>query len=181
MKKQINDQAVYLKEPPAESMLGDFFHEELKDLYRAELYVERIVPAMKMAASAGELVAAFEAHYEQTLLHLQKVEQIFDMLGYLPEAKKCEAMEGLVKEAERVINETENGTATRDTGLIMAAQKIEHYEIATYGCLQQVAVSSGYEEVADILQQILIEKKESDKILTFIAETHINYEPSIEE
>jgi ferritin-like metal-binding protein YciE len=181
MKKHLNDQAVYLQESAAESMLGDFFHDELKDLYRAELYVETILPAMKMAASSGELVAAFEAHYEQTLSHLNRLEQIFHMLGFAPEAKKCEAMEGLVKEAERVINETEIGTATRDTGLIMAAQKIEHYEIATYGCLHKVAISSGYDEIAGILLELLNEKKETDKILTFIAENHISYEPSIEE
>jgi ferritin-like metal-binding protein YciE len=181
MKKQLNDQAVYLQEAPAESMLGDFFHEELKDLYRAELYVAKILPEMKMAASSGELVAAFEAHYDQTQSHLNRLEQIFDMLGYPPEAKKCEAMEGLAKEAERVINETEYGTATRDTGLIMAAQKIEHYEIATYGCLQQVAISSGYDEIAGILFELLTEKKETDKILTFIAENCISYEPTIEE
>lgn len=181
MKNQTNEPAIYLKEAPGESMLGDFFHGELKHLYCGELSARQILPDMKMAAASGELVAAFEAHYEQTLEHLAKLEQVFSLLGYEPEAKGCEAMEGLVKEAERVMNETESGTATRDTALIMAAQKIEHYEIATYGSLHQVAIASGYDDIALILQAILTEKKETDKILTFIAENHLDYEPTIEE
>jgi ferritin-like metal-binding protein YciE len=181
MKNQSNEQGLLVRDAPGESMLGEFFHGELKDLYQSEMHSREILPVMKMAASCGALVAAFEAHYEQTLEHLDRLKQVFYMLGYPPEAGKCEAMEGLVAEAERMIGETENGTATRDTGLIMTAQKIEHYEIATYGSLQQVAVSLGYDEAAAVLQQVLSEKKETDKVLTYIAENYLDYEPTIEE
>jgi ferritin-like metal-binding protein YciE len=170
-----------VKEPGSESMLADFFHEELKEVFSAEQRLSEALPELKMAASSGELVAALEAECEQTRDHVYRVEEIFELLGYRPEGKKSEAMEGLIKEAKRAIEETENGTATRDTALIIAAQKIDHYEIAVYAGMQQVAVSLGYDSVASILQNILSEKKETDMILTFISENHINYEPVIEE
>jgi ferritin-like metal-binding protein YciE len=90
---------------------------------------------MKKAASTQELQDAFEEHLQVTKTHVERLEQVFDLLGHKAQAKKCEAMEGLTKEGESIIEETEEGTATRDVGLIMAAQKVEHYEIATYGGL----------------------------------------------
>ena len=98
-----------------------------------------------------------------------------------PQAKKCDAMEGLIKEGESIIEETEEGSMTRDAGIIMAAQKVEHYEIATYGTLAQLATTMGMDEVADILRQTLEEEKQTDETLTEIAESSINYEAGEEE
>lgn len=181
MEKQTNNMTENVNKFHSDSMLGDFFYEELKDLYCSELCVMAALREMKMAASSGELVAAFEAYGEQTVEHTSNLEKVFDLLEYEPKRGKCEAMEGLIKEAVRMIGETEDGTATRDTALITAGQKIVHYEIAAYGCLQQVAISQGYDNAAMILQSILQEKKETDKIFTYITEAHINYEPVVEE
>jgi ferritin-like metal-binding protein YciE len=181
MKRETNDLTVNGNEIHGDSMLGDLFYEELKDLYSSEFCITETLRVMKMASSSGELVAAFEACYEQTVDHISKLEQVFEMLECELKKGKCEAMEGLKKEAERLISETEDGTATRDTALIAVVQKIVHFEIAAYGCLQQVAISQGYENAALILQTVLQEKKESDKIFTFVTETHIKYEPVVEE
>jgi ferritin-like metal-binding protein YciE len=109
------------------------------------------------------------------------LEQVFEALGEKAVAKKCDAMEGLVKEGESIIEDTEAGTATRDVGLIIAAQKVEHYEIATYGGLHQLAVTMGHDEVAGILEETLNEEKEADQLLTDIAENKVNYEANSEE
>ena len=103
------------------------------------------------------------------------------MLGHKAQAKKCDAMEGLVKEAESIVEDTDEGTATRDVGIIMAAQKAEHYEIATYGGLTTLAKTLGYEEVAEILATTLNEEKETDERLTEIAENNVNYAAAGEE
>jgi ferritin-like metal-binding protein YciE len=103
------------------------------------------------------------------------------MLEKKSQAKKCDAMEGLVEEAESIIEDTDAGTATRDVGLILAAQKVEHYEIATYGGLTQLAKTIGRDDIAELLGETLNEEKTADELLTEIAESHINYEASTEE
>ena len=175
-KKNSNDKA-----PVEDSKLAEFFHDELKDIYWAEKHLLKAIPKMQKAATSEELAAAFADHLEVTKEHVTRLENVFEILGHKPQAKKCDAMDGITKEGESIIEDTEAGTATRDVGLIMAAQKVEHYEIATYGGLHQLALTLGYEDVAEILETTLTEEKETDEKLTEIAENHVNYEASTEE
>jgi ferritin-like metal-binding protein YciE len=154
--------------------LEKFFYDSLKDLYWAEKHLTKAIPKLMKAASNQELIAALEDHLEVTEGHVERLEQVFEILGKKAQAKKCEAMEGLTKEAESIIEETEDGTATRDVGIILAAQKVEHYEIASYGGLAQLAKTMGLDEAKDLLGQILQEEKEADEALTSIAESDIN-------
>ena len=158
------------------SMLRDFFHDELKDIYWAEKHLVKTLPKMAKAATSEELKNAFNDHLQATQTHVQRLEEAFELLGEKAQAKKCEAMEGITKEGEGIIEETEKGTSTRDVGLILAAQKVEHYEIATYGGLAQLATTLGLDDVSALLQQTLAEEKEADELLTGIAENDINYE-----
>jgi ferritin-like metal-binding protein YciE len=160
----------------ADNALSEFFHEELKDIYGAEQILVKTLPKMQKAATSQELAKAFAEHLEVTKQHVSRLEKVFELLGHKPESKKCEAMEGLVKEGEHIIKETEEGSATRDAALILAAQKVEHYEIATYGGLAQWAKTLGYGEVKELLGTTLSEEKETDESLTAIAEDHINCE-----
>lgn len=156
------------------SPLKEFFIEELKDIYWAEKHLMKALPKMQKASTSEQLADAFSGHLTQTEEHVKRLEQIFEMLEEKPRAKKCEGMEGIVKEGESVIEETEKNTATRDAGLIIAAQKAEHYEITAYGSLVELAKTIGKQEVSDILTQTLEEEKETDKLLTEIATTNIN-------
>jgi ferritin-like metal-binding protein YciE len=162
------------------SMLTDFFVDELKDIYWAEKHLIKALPKMKKAANSEVLKQAIEEHLEVTDIHVSRLEQAFEMLGKKAQAKKCEAMEGLTAEGQSIIEDTEAGTSTRDVGIIMAAQKVEHYEIATYGGLIQLAKTLGHNDIADLLVPTLNEEKEADKKLTDIAENSINYEASME-
>ena len=167
--------------PEMSPVLHKFFIDELKDIYWAEKHLTKALPKMQKAATSKELQKAFADHLEATKTHVQRLEGAFEALGEKAVAKKCEAMEGLVKEGESIIEDTEDGTATRDVGLIMATQKVEHYEIATYGGLHQLALTMGHNDVADILEQTLSEEKEADQLLTSIAEEHVNYDANSEE
>ncbi len=167
--------------PSSDNMLLEFFTDEIKDVYWAEKHLVKTLPKMSKAATSEELSNAFLDHTEQTKTHVTRLEQVFELLGKKAQAKKCEAMEGITKEGESIIEDTEAGTATRDVGLILAAQKAEHYEIATYGGLAQLAVTLGLNEIADILNETLEEEKDTDILLTSIAENDINYEASQEE
>ena len=141
----------------------------------------KTLPKMQKAATSEELKNAIGDHLEATKEHVSRLEQVFEILGQKAQAKKCDAMEGITKEGERIINDTEKGTATRDVGLILAAQKAEHYEISTYGGLTQLARTLGHEDIANVLHATLNEEKEADELLTSIAENDINYEASREE
>jgi ferritin-like metal-binding protein YciE len=158
------------------SMLEKFFTDQLKDIYYAEQKITKALPKMQEAATSDELKEAFEDHLHQTNKHIKRLEKVFENIGMKAEGKKCEAIEGLVKEAEEIISETTEGTATRDAALIIAAQKVEHYEIATYGGLVQLALTVGLDEVADLLDRTLSEEEETDRLLTDIAESSINIE-----
>jgi|KBSMisStaDraftv2_1062788.scaffolds.fasta_scaffold05523_2 ferritin-like metal-binding protein YciE len=158
------------------SMLMDFFTDELKDIYWAEKHLTKALPKLQRAANSEELQQAFQEHTEVTNEHVSRLEQVFEMLGKKAQAKKCEAMEGITKEAQTIMEETEKGTATRDAALIMAAQKAEHYEIATYGGLVQLAKTMGRTDIADLLYTTLEEEKETDQKLTDIAENSINFQ-----
>ena len=164
-----------------DSMLKSFFEDELKDIYWAEKNIVKTLPKMQKAATSQELQQAFEEHTQQSQTHVERLEQVFEILGAKAQAKKCDAMAGIIEEGKGIIEETEKGTATRDVGLILAAQKVEHYEIATYGGLAQLATTLGLEDIADLLRQTLEEEKETDVKLTDIAESDVNYEAATEE
>lgn len=161
-------------------LLEKFFHEQLKDIYWAEKALLKAMPKMQKNATTDELKQAFEDHLVVTKEQTARLEQVFELLGKKPQAKKCEAMEGLIKESEEIIESTEDDTMTRDVALIMAAQKVEHYEIASYGGLVQLAHTLNLPEVAEILEQTLQEEKDTDQLLTYIAENDINMQAEME-
>ena len=165
----------------SDNMLLDFFTDELKDIYWAEKHLVKTLPKMQKAATSQELQDALADHLEVTKTHVERLEQVFETLGEKPQAKKCDAMAGITEEGDGIIEETEEGTSTRDVGIILSAQKVEHYEIATYGGLAQLAVTLGQDEVASLLNQTLEEEKEADTLLTDIAENNINYEAAEED
>lgn len=163
------------------SQLEKYFTDTLKDIYWAEKHLTKALPKMQKAATTDELKSAIEEHIAQTEEHVSRLEQVFQLMGHKAQAKKCDAMEGLIKEGESIVEETEDGSMTRDAGIIMAAQKVEHYEIATYGGLVQLAKTMGMDEAADILAQTLVEEKQTDQGLTDIAENNINWEAEQED
>jgi len=159
-----------------ESKLYQLFEDELKDIYWAETHLVKALPKMAEAATSEQLKKAFEKHLEVTQKQVSRLEEVFSVLGKKASAKKCEAMSGLIEEANTIIGDTEKDTMTRDCGLIFAAQKVEHYEIATYGCLKAVANILGEKEAAELLNQTLQEEKNTDVELTVIAESFVNQE-----
>lgn len=158
------------------SLLEKFFMDQLKDMYYAEQQLIKGLQEMKQAATTEELQDAFEEHARITERHVRRLDRIFQMLGQKPEGKKCEAMDGLLKEARTIIQETEQGSMTRDAALIIAAQKVEHYEIASYGGLVQLAITMGLDRAAGLLDKTLNDEEETDALLTDIAESQINFE-----
>ncbi|MBC7903936.1 MAG: ferritin-like domain-containing protein [Gemmatimonadaceae bacterium] len=163
-----------------DTLLQEFFVDGLKDIYYAEKAIAKALPKMKKAATSEELKAAFEDHLNVTKEQITRLEEVFASIEETAKGKKCEAIEGIIKEGESIIEDTDTGTATRDVGLIMAAQKVEHYEIATYGGLAQLAVTLGHTQAAELLQATLAEEKETDVLLTGIAENNVNYEAAEE-
>src|ERR1700743_1395749 len=163
-----------------DSKLKEFFHDEIKDIYWAEKKLVQTLPKMAKAATSEELQNAFTEHLGQTREHVSRLEQVCELLGHKPQAKKCDAMEGITEEGASVIEDTEDGTSTRDVALIMAGQKAEHYEIATYGALAQIARTLGHKDVARILSTTLKEEKETDETLTKLAESNVNQDASAE-
>jgi ferritin-like metal-binding protein YciE len=157
-----------------QTMLKELFVDELKDIYWAEKHLTKALPKMKKASTSEELANAFDQHLTVTEGHIQRLEEVFEILDMTPRAKKCESMEGLVSEGQNLMDELPKGTAVRDAGLIIAAQKIEHYEIAAYGSLVQLAKTMGQNDIAELLQETLDEEKEADQLLTEIAVSGIN-------
>lgn len=153
--------------------LKDLYVNELKDLYSAENQLVKALPKMAKAASSKELQDGFKEHLEQTKGHVERLEEIFDKLETTPKGKKCKAMESLIEEGKE-LTEEDAEPEVLDAGLIAAAQKVEHYEMAGYGCVRTYARLLGDEEAADLLQQTLDEEGETDKKLTALAETVIN-------
>ena len=149
--------------------LRDLYVDQLKDLYSAEQQLIKALPKMAKAAESEELRAAFEDHLGQTRQHAQRIETIFEKMGEKAAGKKCKAMEGLVKEGSEVMEEDmEDGI--KDAALIAAAQRVEHYEIAGYGCVKAYATRLGDENAASLLEQTLEEEKQADELLNGIAE-----------
>ncbi|WP_316797769.1 ferritin-like domain-containing protein [Pedobacter frigidisoli] len=162
------------------SEFHEFFIDELKDIYWAEKHLVKALPKMKKAATSPELAAAFEKHTQETQTHIDTLEQIFALLDEKAAAKKCDAMAGLLEEATGIIEDTDSGTMIRDAGLILAAQKVEHYEIATYGTLKVFAENLDRTDVAELLGQTLENEKATDVALTEIAVNAINAEAASE-
>ena len=156
------------------SYLEKFFTDQIKDIYYAENKILDGLKKMEGAATTDELKDAFLEHGQQTTKHIKRLEKVFSLVNQKPEGKKCEAIEGILKEAESIIAETREGSMTRDAALIFAAQKVEHYEIASYGGLVQFAITLGQHEAADILDRTLREEEDTDSRLTEIAESDIN-------
>jgi ferritin-like metal-binding protein YciE len=157
-----------------ESALNELFIDELKDIYWAEKHLVSALPKMAKAATSEELRKAIEAHLSETENHVTRLEDAFASINEKASAKKCEAMAGLIKEGTEIVADTEKGTFTRDAGIISAAQKIEHYEIASYGTLKTLATVLGYSEAAELLEATLMEEKNADGLLSKIAEAGIN-------
>ncbi|MBK0378029.1 YciE/YciF ferroxidase family protein [Mucilaginibacter segetis] len=157
-----------------ESALNELFIDELKDIYWAEKHLAKALPKMAKAATSDELRTAIQNHLEETENHITRLEDAFSSINEKAVAVKCEAMAGLLKEGDEIVAETEKGSLTRDAGIISAAQKIEHYEIASYGTLKTLALTLGYNDAADLLDATLQEEKDADSLLTQIAEGGIN-------
>jgi ferritin-like metal-binding protein YciE len=151
-----------------ENSLQQLYVEQLKDLYSAETQLVKALSKMAKAAKSEALREGFEQHLEQTRGHVQRLEQIFDAMDESPKGRKCAGMQGLVKEGEEVVDENSDSEAL-DAGLIAAAQRVEHYEIAGYGSVRTFAELLGEAEAVDLLQQTLSEEKETDEKLTEIA------------
>jgi ferritin-like metal-binding protein YciE len=157
-----------------DSALNELFLDELKDIYWAEKHLTKALPKMAKAATSDELRLAIENHLSETENHVTRLEQAFSSIGEKAVAVKCEAMAGLIKEGDEIVSETKKGTITRDVGIISASQKIEHYEIASYGTLRTLAGVLGYDEAAELLEATLQEEKNADDKLTQVAEGSIN-------
>jgi ferritin-like metal-binding protein YciE len=148
--------------------LRHLYVEELKDLYSAESQLVKALPKMAKASTSEALRAGFEGHLEQTKEHVARLEKIFKALGESPNGKKCKGMEGLIKEGGELIAE-DPAPEELDAGLISAAQRVEHYEIAGYGCVSTYAKILGEDQAVSLLRQTLEEEKETDKKLTQLA------------
>lgn len=169
-----------IDEKMSKSEFHKFFIDELKDIYWAEKHLAKALPKMKKASTSPELATAFDKHTQETVEHISRLEQVFELLGKKASGKKCDAMVGLVSEAEGVLSDTESGSMVRDAGLILSAQKVEHYEIATYGTLKTFAANMGHNDVVKLLNETLENEKATDIALTKIAEGYINKEASEE-
>src|SRR5215207_11518490 len=163
------------RRPVQMKSLRELYVEELKDLYSAENQILKALPRMMRAASERDLQRAFSQHEKQTQRQVKRLERIFKQLGESPRGKKCKGMEGLLEEGKELIQERPEPEVL-DAGLIAAAQRVEHYEIAGYGTVRTYARQLGEEEQATLLQQTLDEEGETDKLLTSLAESSINIE-----
>lgn len=160
---------------PTMTSLHDLFEEELRDLYSAEQMIVKALPKMVDAAASSDLREAFEHHLEETRRHVERLEKIFERQSINAKGKKCEGMEGLLKEGEELLHARAE-PLVKDAGLIGAAQKVEHYEMAGYGTVRTFAEHLGEREIATMLQETLNEEGAADKKLTQIAQRHINEE-----
>lgn len=157
------------------SQLMKLFEEELQDIYWAEKALTKAIPKMIKNATSEELIDALTSHLAETENQVSRVEQVFESIGKKAVAKKCEAMEGLIKEAEEIMESCEAG-AMCDAGIISAGQKVEHYEIATYGTLRQFAETLGLAEAVSLLEASLDEEKAADEKLSEVATDAVNIE-----
>ncbi len=153
--------------------MDDLFLNELKDVYNAEKQITKALPRLAKAAAAPELKQAFTKHLRETEGQVKRLEQIFRLLGQTPRGKKCKGMEGLIEEGKEILEE-EGAPEVIDAALISAAQRVEHYEIAAYGCLRTYAQLLGYGDADRLLEQTLKEEEATDKALTDLGQGGIN-------
>ena len=163
-----------------ENALKDFLVDELKDIYFAEHEIKKGLTKMKDAATSDKLKKAIEKHHKQTDEHISRLEEAFKLLDEKPAKKTCKAIVGILKEGDDILEDTEEGSMTRDAAIIIASQKVEHYEIATYGSLAELARTINKEDVADLLESTLTEEKDTDVTLTELAVDKINEEAAQE-
>lgn len=156
-----------------EKTLEDLFHDTLKDIYYAERKILKTLPKMARAAQSEELKAAFEKHREETEGQIERLQQVFELMGKTPRGKTCDAIEGIVAEGEEIMDEFK-GTAALDAGLISSAQAVEHYEITRYGTLRRWAQELGMADAAKLLEATLAEESKTDDDLTKIADMSAN-------
>jgi ferritin-like metal-binding protein YciE len=161
-----------------DSKFHELFVHELKDIYWAEKHLAKALPKMAKGATSPELAEAIQTHLKETEGQIERLEKVFESIGAKAVGKKCEAMDGLVEEGKEVLSDTDKDTAVRDAGIIIASQKIEHYEIASYGSLVALAKKMGHDEAAKLLEETLQEEKKTDALLTQIAEEHVNEDAS---
>ncbi len=152
----------------------NFFVDQLKDIYWAEKHLAPALMKMSRAATSPKLTAAFKKHHDDSSKQLAQLEQIFALMGEKPQGKRCAAMAGLLEEADGMIEDTDANSLVRDAGLILAAQKVEHYEIATYGTLKALAAYLPDSKVQRMLGSILTGEKKTDCLLTALAEDYVN-------
>lgn len=162
------------------SKLKEFFVHQLQDILWAEKKLVKALEKLKDAATTIRLKESFNDHLKETHQHVERLKDVFALINETIDEKKCKAIAGIIDEGEDIIGETDKGSAQRDVGLIFAAQKAEHYEIATYGGLATLARTLGYGQVAELLEKTLLEEKQADEMLTYIAENGINYAASQE-
>jgi ferritin-like metal-binding protein YciE len=162
--------------------LEDLLQDELKDLYSAENQLVKALPKMAKTAQSNDLRKAFEQHLEQTKNHVQRLEQACDELGFSPRGKKCVGMEGLIEEGKEVMEiGSKDPASPMEAGMIGAAQKVEHYEIAGYGTVIAHARQLGYNSVANTLAKTLEEEKMTDEKLTKLAENRVNVQAAMQD
>jgi len=154
----------------------ELFKEQVKDIYWAEKHLLKALPKMKDASSTPTLREAISDHIKETENQIERLEKVFEALGMEKKGKKCEAMDGLLEEADEILDEFKNGKYIKDAAIIMAAQKIEHYEIATYGTLCNMAKIMGNDKVFKLLEETLKEEKHADELLSKIAVNEVNKE-----
>ena len=172
--KQTNSKSPKIKaKSSAAEGLRDLFEDSLKDIYWAEKALVKALPKMQKNVSSPNLVTAITEHLDVTKQQVTRLEKVFELLGLPARAKKCDAMEGLIKEGQSIMEETEAGVV-RDAGIIAAGQKVEHYEIASYGTLCAFAKILGENKVAALLHETLEEEKDADTTLTEVAEYTVN-------
>jgi ferritin-like metal-binding protein YciE len=159
--------------------LQQLYTDELRDLYNAENQLLKALPKMAKAASSEELKDAFEKHLEQTKGHVERLEQVFEGLDEKPKGKTCRAMKGLIEEGSEILKQEVDGSVI-DAGIIVAAQKVEHYEIAGYGSVRTFAHLLGQNKAAELLQATLDEESETNELLNRLAESVVNHEALME-
>ena len=160
---------------PADKDLNELFLDTLKDIYYAEKQILKTLPKMAKAAQSEKLSTAFEKHQEETEGQIERLEQIFELLGKPARGKKCDAIDGIIDEGKEIMDEYK-GTSALDAGLLAAAQAVEHYEMSRYGTLKAWALKLNLPKAAKLLDQTLNEERKTDETLTKIAETAVNYE-----
>ena len=159
----------------ADKDLNELFLDTLKDIYYAEKQILKALPKMAKAANSDQLRAAFEKHFDETEGQIERLEQVFELLGKAARGKKCDAIEGILDEGKEIMDEYAD-TAALDAGLLAAAQAVEHYEISRYGTLKAWATKLGMTQAVKLLDATLAEEKKTDDTLSKIAETAVNYE-----